>query len=109
MQEARRIFTTLQPALARARRNHGTDPNKLTYAVTRFCALVFLLLLGISLSTTSRTVRSYGYDPNDATQFLQAALNDISVDTVIIDAVPWVSGPLAYTRQCIGRMCRLHP
>lgn len=67
----------------------------------------FLLFLIVALATgplfaTSATVSTdYGYSPTDATFFLQAALNDGSADTIIIDAAPgpWIAGPLFLNRS----------
>ena len=62
-----------------------------------------LLLTGLQpLQATTRVLsRDYGYDPVDATAFLQRALNDAAADTLIVDEAPgtWTTGPLFLRRS----------
>ena len=70
--------------------------------MTRIFTLL-LLLLGVQTlhATTKVLSQDYGYDPADATFFLQQALNDATADTLVVDAAPgpWTSGPLFLRRD----------
>ncbi len=52
--------------------------------------LLLLMFLGQSDGATVRVSVSYGYSAVDATTFVQAALDDPTADTVILDAAPGV-------------------
>ena len=68
----------------------------------RYLFTLSLLGLALSLSATTKVLsRDYGYDPVNATIFLQRALSDATADTLIFDAAPgpWTTEPLRLTRS----------
>ena len=73
-----------------------------TNSFMRILSFLLLLLLGQTAHATTRVIsRDYGYDPVNATRFLQQALDDTAADTLIFDAAPgpWTSEPLLLTRD----------
>ena len=72
----------------------------IVFVVFAQCALAGVLLVGCSQYRCGETVKasSFGFDPEDSTRFLQAAL-DSDASEIVVDKMPsaWVTTPLKGT------------